>query len=240
MSSELRRRIMYRVGDYLPSADPFKVKRHVSKIFLKYTADFERLAVKEIIPTQFLGETTPIIPGYETNEFLKHFSSLSFIVPTIYLPSIPEQTTKSGWAESGWRNTDLSIIDIRLGRSLYLPHVHECSPYDDHLRTHRNNFTPSGEVLELLEKFAIETNTYIEPLQKFSLLHHQLRELLNKFHTTKQLTDAWPEIESFIPSEYLADSIRQKKAKKVPLTLEELKQINAISKELLIQKMLKG
>ena len=240
MSYELRRRIMDNVGKYLPCADHYKIRRDVDKIFLTYTNRFQQLALKQILPEKFLKPHHSTFLGYTTEEFLSPFTSLGFVIPSIYLPKLPDNNGLTCWGEHGWRNPNLSLVKVNLHTKLHIPHTHKCSIYDDNFRSHRNTLNPSEDLLDLFDQFAVKTNSYLEPLAKHNTMYHQLLTLLQKFHTTKQLTDAWPEIEAFIPSDYLSDSIRQKKAKKVPLTLEELKQINQINKELLIQKLLKN
>ena len=238
MSQYLRSRIMRNAGKYIPRGDQYEAKKEITSIFRKYSSSFERLAVKQIIPEQFLQTDLPTIKGYSPKEVLQHFEKLSFIIPTIYLPRITNDPLKESWATTSWSNDDLVIIDIKLGKGLYLPRVHDYNTYDDNIAAHRNNIVPDDELLLLLEQFATEANAYLDHLAKHTELYYQLFQLLHKFHTTKQLTDAWPEIEAFIPSEFLSESIKQKKAKKVSLSEIELNQIDAISKELLIQKML--
>ena len=242
LSYDKRNEIMRNVGKLIPHTSSSNLESEYNKKFNVIAEKFANLALQQIIKNKEILSQNPNIIGYNPKELFPAFEELYFAIPKIYMPSTSaEYYNNSTWGDNyTYQSEDINYIHIPLKNEIYLPHCHKFSRYNSNLSKTNNLITLKGELLDIYIQFIESTQPTITNAVKHNKIREQLSTLLNKFTTTKQLTDTWPQMESFIPPEYLSKAIRQKKAKKVPLTLIETNQINAINKEILIQKMLKG
>lgn len=231
-----REHIMRNVGKIIPHTPITTLYNRIDTAFEPFTEKFTELALQQIIKDPAILNPNFKVLGYHHHELFHPFKELHFGIPAIYLPKL--EGTNYWGDQHHYRTGEKGFIEIKLKHTLYLPRIHEFNRYGDTIKINPINL--EGELLNLFIKFIKTSQPLIAEAQKHNKIRQDLSHILDLFTTTKQLTDTWPDIESFIPPEYLHKSIRQKKAKRVPLTLEQLKRINEINKELLIQKMLTG
>lgn len=247
LSHEKRSEILRNVGKLLPHTSSNEISERYDEIFLKYAPTFTELVLKQIIKHPKITKENFQIGDYKVNDLLPTFQYLFIPIDKIYMPKLVQDWNGrvATWGEQHayYTNDRHTHIQLQLQTPLRLPICHKYSKFDSNGSQNanlHNQIDMSGDMLDLF----IEFNQEATNAQQTTLKHNRLIELtatlLKKFTTTKQLTNAWPEIESFIPVNYLGKSIRQKKAKPVPLSEKEKQWIQEISKELLIQKMIKG
>ena len=242
LSYAKRDEIMRNVGKLIPHTSSHDLTKIYDTEFKKIEPQFLKLALPQIIRNKELLNSNATLEGYERHELFKAFEEIYFAIPKIYTPSTAAQHHEnSTWGDShACNNNECNFICVDLQKPAHLPICHTFHRYGNDKTTKYNKIHLEGELLDLNTNFIKNALPIAEAALKHNKMYLDLQKFLQKFTTTKQLTDTWPEIETFIPPEYLSKAIKQKKAKKVALNLSEKNRINEINKELFIQKMMKG
>ncbi len=219
-----RRVILHNIGGLFPRTPNYAADNLINRE-IKESKEIQRLIVKDIIKNQTIL-SLPTILGYTKEELLTAVHSITIQIPEIYRSDYQRQGTAAGY------------INIKLEKTIYLPHCHTINNYNPNTtRIHNTLKLDSDELLDLWIKLMTRVDKKIAKLKVNNQVHLLAQEIIFKCKSVKQLLNTWPELEVFIPPQYLQAVTKQKRAVKIHLAQKFESTIQEANKQILIRKL---